>query len=403
MDKSWLSAYAQAAIFDIECMEFICNQLFVDFALSICYYSFRIHNEENVMNKSKVRLNAFLIALLIALLFVSAAGAAPKDGPAVSLSVTQSEFSSAQDVLINVTVSNPTNHTVRILKWFTPVEGVEEPLFAVTRGGEPVPYTGPQYKRPAVTGKDYVSLKAGESLTRTVDLGEYYDLSQSGQYEIFYAVASFQLFDEKGNTFKFRDSLTSEKITVTIEGRAARAKPTPTPTPVAGGTSFNACTVEQQVLLLQARQEATNYSSVSKNYLGRNNSGTPRYVTWFGAYTSTRYGIVSDHFNAIDNAFSTAGITFDCKCKQNYYAYVYPNQPYNIYLCKVFWQALMTGTDSKAGTLIHEMSHFDVVAGTDDYVYGQSGAKNLALTNPDQAILNADNHEYFAENNPPQQ
>jgi peptidyl-Lys metalloendopeptidase len=49
------------------------------------------------------------------------------------------------------------------------------------------------------------------------------------------------------------------------------------------------------------------------------------------------------------------------------------------------------------------MSHFTVVAGTDDYVYGQAGAKNLAITNPDNAVMNADNHEYFAENNPPLQ
>ena len=60
----------------------------------------------------------------------------------------------------------------------------------------------------------------------------------------------------------------------------------------------------------------------------------------------------------------------------------------------------LTGTDSKAGTLIHEMSHFTVVAGTDDYVYGQAGAKNLAITNPNNAVNNADNHEYFAENTP---
>jgi peptidyl-Lys metalloendopeptidase len=98
---------------------------------------------------------------------------------------------------------------------------------------------------------------------------------------------------------------------------------------------------------------------------------------------------------------TNAGITFDCKCKQNYYAYVYPNQPYNIYLCRVFWQAPLSGTDSKAGTLIHEMSHFNVVAGTDDVVYGQTGARNLADTDPNAAITNADSHEYFAENTPP--
>ena len=60
----------------------------------------------------------------------------------------------------------------------------------------------------------------------------------------------------------------------------------------------------------------------------------------------------------------------------------------------------MTGTDSKGGTLIHEMSHFNVVAGTNDHVYGQVGARNLALTNPTAALDNADNHEYFGENTP---
>jgi peptidyl-Lys metalloendopeptidase len=60
----------------------------------------------------------------------------------------------------------------------------------------------------------------------------------------------------------------------------------------------------------------------------------------------------------------------------------------------------MTGTDSKGGTLVHEMSHFNVVASTDDWVYGQSGAASLAINNPSQAIDNADSHEYFGENTP---
>ena len=46
------------------------------------------------------------------------------------------------------------------------------------------------------------------------------------------------------------------------------------------------------------------------------------------------------------------------------------------------------------------MSHFNVVAGTDDHVYGQAGAKSLAASDPARALDNADNHEYFAENTP---
>ena len=60
------------------------------------------------------------------------------------------------------------------------------------------------------------------------------------------------------------------------------------------------------------------------------------------------------------------------------------------------------GTDSKAGTLVHEMSHFDIVAGTEDHVYGQAGAKSLAISDPARAVDNADSHEYFAENTPNQ-
>ncbi|HEX5837901.1 MAG TPA: M35 family metallo-endopeptidase [Anaerolineales bacterium] len=349
--------------------------------------------------KSRRRTHALLFALLAALLITSVAGAAPKDGAVVSLSVNQGDFAATQDVLVTVTVSNPTRHTVRVLKWFTPAEGVEESLFAVMRDGQAVAYTGPLYKRPAATGQDYITLRSGESISATVSLGEYYDLSQSGVYEIFYAVAAYNLFDEKGNSFQARDVLISEKISVSIEGRAPRAKPTPPPTPTPGGTAFNACTVDQQALLLQARTDASAYAANSEAYLNAGTQGL-RYTTWFGAYLSSRYTTVKTNFTRISDAMDTAGITFDCKCKQNYYAYVYSNDPYKIYLCKVFWQAPATGTDSKAGTQIHEMSHFDVVAGTEDWVYGQTNARNLASSDPNKAIENADNHEYFAENTP---
>ena len=353
------------------------------------------------MNRSRFRVNTLVFVMLVALLATSVVGAAPKEGPIVSLSVAQSEFDSAQDVLVSVTVSNPTRHTVRVLKWFTPAEGVEEPLFTVTRDGQPVAYIGAHYKRPAATGQDYISLRSGESFTRVVNLGDYYDLSQSGQYEVAYGVASFNLFDEKGNAFKFRDVLTSEKISLQAAGRVPTARPTPPPTPGPGQSSFNACTDPQITALNTARGDAEAYASNAENYLLANTQG-PRYTTWFGVYSSTRYNIVKSNFTDISDAMDNAGIAFDCKCKQNYYAYVYPNQPYKIYLCKVFWNAPATGTDSKAGTLIHEMSHFDVVAGTDDVVYGQTGAKNLAITDPNLAITNADSHEYFAENTPAQ-
>lgn len=68
-----------------------------------------------------------------------------------------------------------------------------------------------------------------------------------------------------------------------------------------------------------------------------------------------------------------------------------------VYLCPAFWEAPGTGVDSKAGTLVHEASHFIVNGGTQDHKYGQKASKELAISNPEWAILNADSHEYFAE------
>ncbi len=48
------------------------------------------------------------------------------------------------------------------------------------------------------------------------------------------------------------------------------------------------------------------------------------------------------------------------------------------------------------------MSHSTVVAGTQDVVYGQTGARSLAATDPDSEVENAYSHEYFAENTPSQ-
>ena len=64
---------------------------------------------------------------------------------------------------------------MRVLNWFRPAEGLEESLFVVTREGQPVAYIGAHYKRPAATGRDYISLKAGESFAFTVNLGDYAD------------------------------------------------------------------------------------------------------------------------------------------------------------------------------------------------------------------------------------
>jgi len=312
----------------------------------------------------------------------------------VSLSVPKAALSAREDVLISVTLRNEGSRAARLLKWHTPAEDVEEALFDVTVDGQAVAFAGPHYKRPAPGPSDYLILAPGESLTRTVSLSAFYDMSRTGNYRVRYAA---ELHGGQVSAFRSND------VALWVEGRESalrEAAAAPGSTTTLGAVTYSRCSSTQQSTALQALNAATNMANDSVTFLNGTPSGTPRYTTWFGAYTSSGWNTAKTHFVAIKDALDTKPITIDCSCKKTYYAYVYPAQPYKIYVCKAFWSAPLTGTDSKGGTLIHELSHFNVVAGTDDYVYGQSGAKSLASSNPTQALGNADNHEYFAENTP---
>lgn len=341
-----------------------------------------------------------VILSLAAIMIPNRSAFASAEGATVMLSADETSFGADQPVIVHVTITNPTDRPMKVLKWQTLADDLEGPLFSIKRDGIPVSYIGPLYKRPAPTHEDYLHLKSGESVTHDVDIALYYDLSVSGYYSIRYDVSAWNLYSEKGNGNKDAARLTSNEVNAWITARDTGASLSEATKPGGSGTTtFARCTTSQQTMLLNARSAASTYSANALNYLLSGLQGS-RYTTWFGSYDTQRYGTVTTHFTSIGNAMDTAPVKFDCGCKKKYYAYVYPNQPYDIYLCRVFWMAPMTGTDSKAGTLIHEMSHFYTVASTDDYAYGQINAKSLASSDPDRAVANADNHEYFAENNP---
>jgi peptidyl-Lys metalloendopeptidase len=302
------------------------------------------------------------------------------------------------DVSVTVTLTNNAKRAVKLLSWYAPSEELEEDLFLVTREGQAVEYIGPHYKRPAPTDKDFIVIPPGKSVTREVSLSNFYDLSKTGNYEVRYAV------DLKQANGKEPASLESNGASLWIEGRANNspdAKAGSGTTEFTSSVAFNKCTTTQQSTVLQALGAASTMADDSVAYLnGTAPSGTPRYSTWFGAFSSNGWGTAQSHFTAIKDAIDTKSLKFDCGCKKQYYAYVYPNQPYNVYLCSVFWSAPLSGTDSKGGTIIHELSHFDVIAQTDDWAYGQTNAKSLAKSDPVKALNNADNHEYFSENTP---
>ena len=328
-------------------------------------------------------------------LFASASAVANPPGLEVRLSAPAPVLQGDVDVTLTVTLVNTTRHPIQVLEWQLPSDDLEGALFRITReDGSTVRYEGAIVKRAAPQAQDHVRIDAGATVSYTVELTASYDLSRSGRYSIEYA--------SPGGHGAKSTLLRSEPIYLWLEGRSGKGNTPPAP-PVATAAApvYSSCSTTQQSDLVAATNQAVSYSNGAVNYLAATPSATSRYVKWFGNFSNAGWNTAKTHFGVIQSAFTTQNLAFDCKCKKpSTYAYVYSNQPYKIYLCGAFWKAPLAGTDSRGGTLIHEMSHFNVVASTNDWAYGQNAAASLAVSDPGKALDNADSHEYFAENTP---
>ncbi len=355
------------------------------------------------------------LALLLAFSAVRTAEAA-SEGRLVAKTELAADSNAVYDgsetLTVRWTLHNDTLETQRVVVWHTPLAGFSNDLFYVERDGEPVSYTGKLVKWGTPTAEDYVEIESGSSVTATFDPSSVYDMSQPGQYTIVYRseLLGLDLDSPAGRHTRPGEGAPGvqvESARVDASELVLRLNKIKKGTKGGGvepGTrppAFVACTNEQQTTLLEALTTAGRMAAESRGYLQSLPEGQrpsdARYDEWFGAYESANYSTVTTNFSALNSAFTTRTVSFHCDCTSAAFAFVYPTRPYEIHLCRAFWNATLTGTDSKGGTLVHEMSHFEVVADTDDLVYGQAACRQLADTQPRNAIRNADSHEYFAE------
>ncbi len=365
------------------------------------------------MNRTFVR--SLVLCALVALITVPVFARGPID---TEISMAEPVLKSTQNVEVTFNLTNTSDRALHLLKWNLPFDGVEGNYFDVVRNGERVPYLGRIFKRAAPAASDYLVLSPGQSLSTVVELSAYYDMQYTGEYSVRFRGEDLEHTPNKAHRAQLID-LASNEITFWIDGIEAPIRQQAAPQlwgrkkPAGagggngggstGGGSFTTvnCSNQQANKIGSALDAARIISDESYAYLnGPHNANSQRYTEWFGVYSSSRWNTVESNFQSISDAMNNAAIEFDCGCNLNAYAYVYAGQAYTIYLCNAFWSAPTNGTDSKSGTLVHEMSHFNAVAGTDDVTYGQNSCRALADSSPSSATRNADSHEYFAENKP---
>jgi peptidyl-Lys metalloendopeptidase len=342
-----------------------------------------------------------LFTLALSALAVSAA-------PGLKLKVDGAKsVKNVENLKVVATLTNTGDVTLKLLNDpRTVLNTMPADTFKITdAAGKSPEFTGIKVKYApeaiAANGPDaaFTVLAPGESTQLTHNLASVYNFTSSGEGSYHF---------EASNLFHYVDPTTKAPVAIHATAEAHELAVTgnlvaPRPDAQIGKrATFNGCSATQQTQLNTAASSAQSYASSALSYLNSHTSATPRQTTWFGTYTTTRHNLVTSHFTKISGG-SFSSFKYDCTCTDaGTYAYVYPGTYGTIYLCGAFWNAPNTGTDSKAGTLIHECSHFTQNGGTQDNVYGQSGCKSLAISNPDSATMNADSHEYFAENTPAQ-
>ncbi|PFH48302.1 hypothetical protein AMATHDRAFT_5929 [Amanita thiersii Skay4041] len=341
--------------------------------------------------------------LTIALLAVTVSSAAINAAPSLSLEITGADAAEkVEDMIISTIITNKGEAPVVLLNAPSGVlSDLPTESFQITdeKGASPE-FIGMRVKyavNQAIESGDVTTLAPGQSATVQHDLSKAYNFASSGEgrYSIK-ATNQFYIVDQSTKELKVVEAEVGKEHVAFISGKLATRDES-----LERRASFVQCTAARQAAVNSAIREASRYASNAHSYLQSHAAATPRYTTWFGVLTTARHNIVREHFRRLNsNNFNAFKYFCDCT-RPNVYAFVYPNQFGEIHLCPVFWNAPLTGTDSKAGTIIHESSHFTANGGTQDYAYGQTNARSLARTNPDRAVMNADSHEYFAENNPP--
>jgi peptidyl-Lys metalloendopeptidase len=306
--------------------------------------------------------------------------------------------------ILQYALSNTGASAVTVLTQDTPLEDSIRHPFLKFSGETEAEYTGIVVKRVAKTEvSDYLTLQPGQTVVEDIDLSHFYSFESNGFAELT-ALSTFYLADAHMSLTPSLDSLhatvsvRSNSLRIYVEGAAAKQRRAQTQD---GDIEYLSCSSSRQSSVAISVQNAKTMMNAAVEVL--EGDPTTAYVTWFGAVTTSRFDKVRSNMGNILSEFASESYKIDCSCTDDYYAYVYPSdRSHTVYLCNAFWNAPVETFqfDSKPGTLIHELSHFSDVGGTDDHAYGQSAVQSLAINNPALAINNADSHEYFVESDP---
>jgi len=140
-----------------------------------------------------------LLAIILFVFFTPPA----KGDTSVHVSPFQCEMSASTNqqlnhgVILNFTITNITDHSLKLLTWYTPLEGFLSKLFIIKNEiDETLNYNGMMVKRSTPTNEDYLVLATKEKVKITLNLTQAYSFI-AGEYTVQLSPKNWQYIQDK--------------------------------------------------------------------------------------------------------------------------------------------------------------------------------------------------------------
>ncbi|CAK0816993.1 unnamed protein product [Prorocentrum cordatum] len=128
-----------------------------------------------------------------------------------------------------------------------------------------------------------------------------------------------------------------------------------------------------------------------------NNQRSDLLTKWFGSKSSRVRQIAKQTANSVIEVLESCEIRTDeqeCNKMPGVLAYVYPGMKNSQGQYVMFMCDASLNYNPLTGVLYHEAAHHPY-SNRDDVIYGRGDCQELAQSNPNGALNNADSHEYY--------
>jgi hypothetical protein len=347
-----------------------------------------------------------------------------------------------QQVLCGFDFTNNAKEDYYILKRDTPLDGLDSPYLTISQGNDVMEYAGIIAFMAAPTKDDLAFIKAGETVTTSINLTSSYKFTRDGIYTVEYTRPLVYISSQEMSMMSNEDFLQAshyEDLVVSTEVEVMDSHNLEPTLAEIESAEWASSSSEHETVYINDRCSHINFGirhngpfppgvkcvirEMHKKLCNTKflplKTG-PTYTKWFGRFSRTNaasikrrnkvYQVLNKIHDGItqSNSFSYSNGGYFCNGHPNALAYAsLPSESTVciLFVCPLFFKisdfACDTSRKSKFHTIIHELSHkfgstIDVVHNRVTQ-YGIANARSLADNHPNKAIKNAENYAFFIQ------